>query len=112
MKRKSQYYEAKVEIRRCRIVRTDDRNRGKWPLAIVQQLYPGPDGLTRAVLLKTKNGEIERPVQHLYPLELHCDAEGEKIQENVQLDPNARLFRSRRTAAVEAIKTMTGETDE
>ena len=96
------------------IVRTDDQNRGKWPLAIVQQLCLGPDGLTRAVLLKTKNGKIERPVQHLYPLELHCDAESEKIQENVQLDPNARPFRSGRTAAVEAIKKMkmmTGETD-
>ncbi|CAB4032065.1 Hypothetical predicted protein, partial [Paramuricea clavata] len=35
-----------------------------------------PDGRTRAVQLRTKNGEIERPVQHLYPLELQCDTKG------------------------------------
>ena len=45
------------------IVRTDDKNRGKWSLALVQELYHDPDGHTRAVLLKTKNGNIERPVQ-------------------------------------------------
>ena len=36
------------------IMKTDDKNRGKWPLAIVEWLFPGPDCVTRAVQLKTK----------------------------------------------------------
>ena len=28
------------------IIKTDDKNRGKWPLAIVERLFPGPDGVT------------------------------------------------------------------
>ena len=86
------------------IVRTDDKNRGKWPLAIVQQLFPGPDGHIRAVQLRTKNGILERPVQHLYPLELQCDCNDEVIpEENQQLNPNVRTFVPRRAAAAEAV---------
>ena len=62
-----------VEVGDVVIVRTDSKNRSKWPLAIVQQTYPGRDGHTRAVQLKTSKGVKERPVQHLYPLELQCD---------------------------------------
>ena len=35
------------------IVKTDDKNRGTWPLAIMNQVYPGKDGVIRAVQLKT-----------------------------------------------------------
>ena len=56
-----------VKIGAAVIVRTDDKNRGKWPLAVVQQLYPGSDGQIRAVLLKTKNGTIERPCNTCTP---------------------------------------------
>jgi hypothetical protein len=30
------------------IVKTDDKNRGKWPLAVVERLFPGPDNVTRS----------------------------------------------------------------
>ena len=55
------------------IVKTDSRNRGKWLLAIVSDVYPGRDGNIRAVQLRTGKGMLERPIQHLYPLELYCD---------------------------------------
>ena len=55
------------------IIKTDNKNRGTWPLAIVSAIYPGRDGIIRAVELKTTHGTIERPVQHLYPLEIACD---------------------------------------
>lgn len=36
---------------------------------------PGKDGrIVRAVELKTAHGTLERPTQHLYPLELTCDS--------------------------------------
>ena len=54
-------------------VRTDNKNRSMWPLVVVQQIFPGRDGYTCAVQLRTTKGVIERPVQHLYPLELQCE---------------------------------------
>ncbi|XP_074632427.1 uncharacterized protein LOC141890758 [Acropora palmata] len=55
------------------IVKSKNKNRGHWPLAMVNEIVPGKDENVRAVQLKTANGIIERPVQHLYPLELTCD---------------------------------------
>ena len=49
------------------IVKSNNKTRGTWPLAIVRKTYPGRDGIIRAVKLKDSNGFIERPVQFLYP---------------------------------------------
>ena len=88
------------------IIKTDNKNRGTWPLAIVSETYPGKDGIIRAVELKTAHGRLERPVQHLYPLEITCDknivAAPPRQAPSVQLDPNLPAFRPRRDAAVAA----------
>ena len=89
------------------IVKADDKNRGKWPLAVVEKLFPGPDGRTRAVQLRTKNGVIERPVQHLYPLELQCDTKKNANEGRVQLNPGARAFVPKRAAAADAQAKIT-----
>ncbi|XP_028414391.1 uncharacterized protein LOC114537541 [Dendronephthya gigantea] len=89
------------------IVKTDDKNRGKWPLAIVVKLFPGSDGRTRAVQLKTKNGVIERPVQHLYPLELQCDTKGNAKKAQDKLNPDARAFTPKTAAAADAQAKIT-----
>ncbi|GFT88983.1 hypothetical protein TNCV_3084311 [Trichonephila clavipes] len=36
-------------------------------------MFPGKDGCTKVVKLKTPVGEIVRPVQRLFPLELNND---------------------------------------
>ena len=86
-------------------MRSDTKNRGKWPLAVVQQTYPGRDGHIRAVQLRTSKGVLERPVQHLYPLELQCEptvpAEAEQ-----QLNSDAPIFRPRRAAAAAAAERI------
>ena len=92
------------------IVKTDDRNRGKWPLAIAEKLFPGPDGRMRAVQLKTKNGVLERPVQHLYPLEIQCDAKEKNANKGhiqVQLNHRARKFSPKGAAAADAEAKIT-----
>lgn len=95
------------------IVKTDDKNRGKWPLAIVEKLFPGPDGRTRAVQLKTKNGVLERPVQHLYPLELQCDTKEKNANEGrIPLNPGARRFTPKRAAAADAEAKITAIAEE
>ena len=86
------------------LVKSDERNRGKWPLAIVREIFPGRDGVVRAVRVETGNGFLERPVQHLYPLELACDKT--PTQEEEELNPEAVPFRPRRAAAVAAAKNI------
>ena len=91
------------------IVKTDSKNRGTWPLAIVRETYPGRDGITRAVRLKTANGVLERPIQHLYPLELTCDVTpmAEPLNPMAEaLNPAATIFRPRRNAAAAAALRM------
>ena len=82
------------------IVKTDSKNRGTWPLAIVNEVYPGNDGVIRAVQLKTAKSMLERPVQHLYPLELECDVSTQVA--DPRLNPQAQDFRPRRDAAAAA----------
>ena len=95
-----------VKVGDAVIVRTDDKNRGKWPMAIVLKLYHGSDGRTRGVQLRTKNGTVERLVQHLYPLELQCDVKEVEPDNKIPLDPLARGFRPKRAAATKALKRI------
>ena len=90
------------------IVQSDSKNRGTWPLAVVAETYLGRDGVLRAVRLKTKNGAIERPVQHLYPMELSCDSFPKKSKE---FDVEAPVFepRRRRAAAAETARVRIQE---
>ena len=73
------------------IVKTDSKNRGTWPLVIVNEVYPGNDGVIRAVQLKTAKSMLERPVQHLYPLELECDVSTQVADPRLLIDA---VFRS------------------
>ena len=80
------------------IIASDERNRGKWTLGIVEEHFPGRDGVIRAAKVKTSNRHLERAVNHLYPLELSCDQSS-----NLQiLNPTAPVFRPVRDAAVAA----------
>ena len=64
----------------------------------MEETYPGKDNVVRAVGVKT--GSLERAVQHLYPMERHCNV-NEKTQ---PLNPQAMTFnpRPKRDAAVAA----------
>ena len=88
------------------IIKTDNKNRGTWPLAIVSAIFPGRDGIIRAVELKTTHGTIERPVQHLYPLEIACDKD--TVHDTSK---DTIVFRPRRDAAV-AVRTRIQELNE
>lgn len=81
-------------------MKTDSKNRGTCPLAIVNEVYPGNDSVIRAVQLKTAKSMLERPVQHLYPLELECDVSTQVA--DPRLNPPAQDFRPRRDTAAAA----------
>ncbi|XP_061727895.1 uncharacterized protein LOC133533004 [Cydia pomonella] len=52
------------------LVETEDK-RVTWPLAIVEEVYPGADGMSRVVRVRTAAGTKVRPVQRIFPLELN-----------------------------------------
>ncbi|GFW76966.1 integrase catalytic domain-containing protein [Trichonephila clavipes] len=52
------------------VVENSLNNRTLWSLARVIQLIPGKDGHVRVARVKTETGELVRPVQRLYNLEL------------------------------------------
>ena len=39
-----------------------------WPLAVVEQVHPGTDGLVRVITLRTEKGTYKRAVTRLVPL--------------------------------------------
>jgi hypothetical protein len=51
-------------------VERDGQKRIFWPMARITELIPGGDGEPRVARLKTKNGELIRTLQRLYPLEV------------------------------------------
>lgn len=51
----------------------DNRKRINWPLAKIEQLIDGRDGVIRVAVLKTKDGILTRPLQRIYPLEICSD---------------------------------------
>ena len=82
------------------IIKSEEKNRGKWQLGVVDKLHNGRDGIVRAVRLRAGKSFLERPPTHLYPLELSCDKKKERKKET--LDPNAAPYRPKRDAAVAA----------
>ncbi len=92
--------QSKLSIGDLVIIKSDDKNRGKWPLGIVEELFPGRDGVIRAVKLRAGQSYLERPIQHLYPLELSVDRP--KVNPPSVLDAQAKEFRPKRREAVVA----------
>ena len=68
----------------------------------MEELFEGRDGKVRAVKLRAGKTFLERPIQHLYPLELACDKVPERAAAPPQLNAAAPVFRPRRDAAVAA----------
>ena len=62
-----------LAIRDVVIIKAEKRNRNLWRLGIVTEIFKGKDKVVRAAKIKCGKSELERAVQHLYPMELHCD---------------------------------------
>jgi hypothetical protein len=81
------------------IIGTDERKRGCWPLGVVEELIVGKDGRIRGAKVHTEKSQVERVMQHLYPLELSVD---KKEPVTAILNLKAETFRPKRDAAVAA----------
>ena len=78
------------------IVAEENLNRNQWKLAKVLCHLTSKDGKVRGVKLQTATGELERPVQAIYPLELHTTPTEVAPP---QLNPTAKPFGPQRRAA-------------
>ena len=86
----------KVSVGDAALIKSEEKNNWKWPLAIVRAICHGRDGLVRGIQHQTGKGLLERPVQHLHLLELACDKVPEKKQ---PMNPEARKFIPKRVVA-------------
>lgn len=50
------------------LIHQDDSPPLRWPTGIVEQVYPGKDGIVRVALVRTTAGAFKRPVVKLCPL--------------------------------------------
>lgn len=82
------------------IIKGNEKNRRQWKLGIVDKLFPGSDGVIRAVKLRAGKSYLERPIQQPYPLELSCNRTTDKPK--APLNAEAPTFRPTRDAAVTA----------
>ena len=62
-----------IQIADVVIIKGESKNRGHWKLTIVEKLHSGKDNVTRVVVLQTGKKYLERPIQLLHPMELHCN---------------------------------------
>lgn len=53
------------------LVRKEGYPRLQWPMGVVQQVFPGRDGLIRSVEVRTVKGVLTRSIQHLHDLEIN-----------------------------------------
>ena len=86
------------------IIKSNERNRNQWPMGVVEELFTRPGGV-RAAKLRVGRGFLERPIQHLYPLELSCNR-NPTLCNDTPLNPTAVEFRPRSDAAVARIQDI------
>ncbi|GFS56475.1 integrase catalytic domain-containing protein [Trichonephila clavipes] len=82
------------------VVENSLKNRTLWSLARVIQLIPGKDGHVRVARVKTETGELVRPVQRLYNLEL------QEPETNLPKDLTDSVIRTRRGRKVISPKRL------
>ena len=85
---RSKWQEGNPSIREGDIVLVSDDNvsRTKWPMARVEKVHPGKDGLVRTATVKAQKGVFNRPVQRLHRLEIDAAAPQVTREADVPVD--------------------------
>ena len=58
----------KINVGDLVLIKHDDVKRCLWDFGEITEIYPSSDDRTRAVKLRTRNGEISRPIVKLFPM--------------------------------------------
>ena len=92
----------------------DDTSRNQWRLGSIIKIHRAKDDLIRAVSLRVSNGrELSRPIEKLYPLEIHSDEKEELTKQTslnkeheICLDKQTRPKRAAAQVAAQKIKNL------
>ncbi|UYV70038.1 hypothetical protein LAZ67_7001560 [Cordylochernes scorpioides] len=57
----------------------DNKKRNFWPLAVIEEILFGSDGVNRLVKVKTAVGTFLRAIQKIYPLEISSTAASSRL---------------------------------
>ena len=55
------------------MIKDESKKRRKWKIAIISELFQDKDDQIRGARVKKPRGNLDRPIQLLYLLELHCN---------------------------------------
>ena len=82
------------------LIKGEEKDRGLWKMGVVEKLIRGRDGVTRGAKLRTGKRITERPIEHLYQMELRLSTENRKRDEGKQnLNPAVEEFKPRQQRA-------------
>uniref|UniRef100_A0A1X7UEA9 DUF5641 domain-containing protein n=1 Tax=Amphimedon queenslandica TaxID=400682 RepID=A0A1X7UEA9_AMPQE len=76
------------------VIHSDEKKRGFWSAGRVEELLTGRDGNVRAAVVRVCAGSrrfklLRRPIQRLFPIEVHRDDQGDpELVEEIQLPPS------------------------
>ena len=80
------------------LVREGCYSRMQWPIGVITRVYPGRDGVIRAVEVRTAKGTYVRSIQLLHDLEItestECDKETPLIVTDTDTDDSNHVFQS------------------
>ena len=105
--------QVEININDVVVIKRHEKNRGKWKIGIIENIFMGTDNTIRSVRIRTRKSIIERPIQLLYPVDLYCDSKtiNSKTQVNKTLNVGAEEFRAKRSAAAVAEQGIIGIKD-
>ena len=86
------------------IIKGDEKNLRFWKLGIVTSLIKGKDGVIRGVKLRAGKGIMERPLKHIYPLELRTETKQLNLKAE-EFKPETMVGKPTR-GAKEAVKAL------
>ena len=80
------------------LVREGCYSRMQWPIGVITRVYPGRDGIIRAVEVRTTKGTYVRSIQLLHDLEItestECDKETPLTVTDTDTDDSNHVFQS------------------
>ena len=74
------------------LIGQDNRKRLEWPLGRIIDLFPGKDGKVHFARVTMMHGELTRPVQRLYLLEM-SSTDAAALQEPVKKTRHGRVIK-------------------
>ena len=91
---------ANINVGDVVMIKRETNKRRKWKIGIISELFQGKDGQIRGARVKTSR-DLDRPIQLLYPLELHCNRYKTKTKQHrndkKKLNVAAKEFHPKKT---------------